>query len=82
MGLVYKGLMDGLELGVNYTQVYERTDAEPWKAIDRPHMNVTLHGQILALDVSSAFRLNTATRKPKRTSGLSEINSPLNFRHC
>ena len=56
MGLVYKGLMDGLELGVNYTQVYERTDAEPWKAIDRPHMNVTLHGQILALDVSSASR--------------------------
>ena len=54
MGLVCKPLVDWLELGINYRRIYERTDADPDKATNRPHMNVALRGQILALDVSSA----------------------------
>ena len=53
MGLVCRPLVDWLELGINYRRSYERTDADPYKAVNRPHMNVALHGQILAFDVSS-----------------------------
>jgi hypothetical protein len=56
MGLVCRPAVDWLELGINYRRIYERTEADPYKAIDRPHMNVTLRGQILALDVSDSLR--------------------------
>jgi len=56
MGLVCRPTVDWLELGINYRRIYERTDADPYKAIDRPHMNVTLRGQILTLDISDSLR--------------------------
>jgi hypothetical protein len=54
MGLVCKPLVDWLELGINYRRLYQRTDTDLYKPVDRPHMNVALHGQILAFDISSA----------------------------
>ncbi len=56
MGLVCRPMVDWLELGINYRRIYERTEADPYKAVNRPHMNFNIRGQILALDVSSASR--------------------------
>lgn len=67
MGLVCKGLADWLEFGINYSQVYLRSDAEPYKAADRPHMNVTLRGQILALDISNGSRFEYQGRQDQKS---------------
>jgi hypothetical protein len=56
MGLACSPMVDWLELGINYRRIYERTEADPYKAVDRPHMNVTLRSRILALDISNSSR--------------------------
>jgi hypothetical protein len=54
MGLVCKPFVDWLELGINYRRIYQKTDADPYKAVNRPHMNVALSGRVLAFDITSA----------------------------
>jgi hypothetical protein len=66
MGLVCNPVVDWLELGINYKRIYQRTDADPYKAVNRPHMNVTFRGQILALDVSSASRFEYQSRETQK----------------
>ena len=56
MGLVCKPMTDWFELGVNYRRIYQRTEDDPYKAIDRPRLNIALRGQIFAFDASCASR--------------------------
>ena len=57
LGFVYKGFADWIDLGFNYRQVFERTDSEgEWKQENRPHLNVTLKGQLFGLNVSDRSR--------------------------
>ena len=53
MGLVNRGLIKGLEFGFNYRQIYQRSEADPWKPLGQPHLNLVLRGKVLALDISN-----------------------------
>lgn len=57
LGFVYGGFADWLDLGLNYRQVFTRADSEgEWKQENRPHLNVTLKGQLFGLGVSNRAR--------------------------
>jgi len=57
LGFVYKSFADWIDLGFNYRQVFERTDSEgEWTQENRPHLNVTLKGQLFGLNVSNRSR--------------------------
>ena len=66
MGLVYNGLVEWLELGINYRQVFLTSQADPWKPVDRPHLNVTFRGQILAFDISNGSRFEYQSRDDRK----------------
>ena len=66
LGFIYKGFADWLDLGINYRQVFERTDSEgEWKQENRPHLNVTLKGQLFGLNVSDRSRFEYRDREDK-----------------
>lgn len=66
LGFVYKGFADWVDLGFNYRQVFERTDSEgEWTQENRPHLNVTLKGQLFGLNVSDRSRFEYRDREDK-----------------
>ena len=52
MGLVNYGLINGLEFGLNYRQVYGRTETNSWSPDGRPHFNVRIRKKILGFEIS------------------------------
>ncbi|MGB2806490.1 MAG: DUF2490 domain-containing protein [Sedimentisphaerales bacterium] len=66
LGFVYKGFAEWIDLGFNYRQAFERTDSEgEWKQENRPHLNVTLKGQLFGLNVSDRSRFEYRDREDK-----------------
>ena len=66
LGFVYGSLADWLDLGFNYRQVFERTDSEgDWKQENRPHLNITLKGQLFGLNISDRSRFEYRDREDK-----------------
>ena len=66
LGFVYKGFAEWIDLGFNYRQVFERTDSEgEWKQENRPHLNVTLKGQLFGFNVSDRSRFEYRDREDK-----------------
>ena len=65
LGFVYKGLADWMELGLNYRQVFEKDNKGTWRRENRPHLNVTLKGQLAGLDVSNRARLEYRDRESR-----------------
>lgn len=64
-GLVYKSLADWIDFGFNYRQVFEKDSNNKWKQENRPHLNVTLKGKLLGLNVSDRSRLEYRDREEK-----------------
>jgi len=57
LGFVYGGFADWIDLGINYRQIFGRSgSAGDWKQENRPHLNVTLKGQLFDLSVSNRSR--------------------------
>ena len=57
LGFVYRSFADWIDLGFNYRQISERSDSEgEWTQENRPHLNVTLKGQLFGLNVSNRSR--------------------------
>lgn len=54
IGILYRGLADWIDIGLNYRAIYDRDDNE-W-AENRPYLNVDLHGELFGLDVSDRSR--------------------------
>jgi len=66
LGFVYGSLAEWIDLGFNYRQVFERTDsAGEWKQENRPHLNVTLKGQLFGFGVSDRSRFEYRDREDK-----------------
>ena len=64
LGFVYGGFADWIDLGFNYRQVFARADsAGEWKQENRPHLNVTLKGQLFDLSVSNRSRFEFRDRE-------------------
>lgn len=63
LGLVYKSLADWIDLGVNYRKAFQRDSEDKWRQENRPHLNITLKGQLSNLDVSSRSRFEYRDRE-------------------
>jgi len=66
IGFVYKSLADWIDLGVNYRKVFERDSKDKWGQENRPHLNITLRGQLSDFDVSSRSRFEYRDRENKK----------------
>jgi len=66
VGFVYKGLADWVELGFNYRYVSEKGGKDDWRRERRPHMNITLKGQLFGLGVSNRSRFEYRNREKKK----------------
>ena len=65
VGLVYKSLADWIDLGINYRQVFEKDSKGQWRQENRPHLNITLKGQLFDLGLSSRSRFEYRDREDK-----------------
>jgi len=63
LGFVYRGLADWLSVGFNYRQIFEEDSTGEWRYENRPHLNATLTGRFLGLDVSDRSRLEYRDRE-------------------
>jgi len=66
LGFVYKGFADWIDLGFNYRQVFEKDNAGEWRPENRPHLNVTLKGQLFDLALSDRSRFEYRDRENKK----------------
>ncbi len=62
LGLVYSGLAEWLDLGLNYRQVFEKKSGK-WKEENRPHINATLKWKLLDFSFSNSGRFAYRNRK-------------------
>ena len=65
VGFVHKSFADWIDLGFNYRQVFEKDSKGKWRQENRPHLNVTLKGKLLGLDVSDRSRFEYRDRENK-----------------
>lgn len=65
VGFVYKSFADWVDLGFNYRQVFEKDSEGEWRQENRPHLNVTLKGKLLGLDLSDRSRIEYRDREDK-----------------
>ena len=63
IGLAYSGLADWLTIGLNYRQVFSKNSNEIWTQENRPHLNLTLNGDILGLSVANRSRFEYRDRE-------------------
>lgn len=64
-GFVYGGFADWFDLGFNYRQVFEKDSSGQWRSENRPHINVTIKGKLLGLDMSNRSRFEYRDRENK-----------------
>lgn len=57
IALIYKGLPDWIDLGLNFRKVYVEDDSNTWRQENRPHLNVTLKKKLGAITFSTRNRI-------------------------
>jgi hypothetical protein len=81
LGIVYKGLADWLDIGFNFRKEYEKDSKGKFRHENRPHLNLTVKGKMLGLDVSNRSRFEWRDRENKddlwRYRNKSTIKFPL-----
>lgn len=65
LGFVYKSLADWIELGANYRQVFEKDSEGKWRQENRPHLNITLKGQLFDLSLNNRSRFEYRDKENK-----------------
>ena len=63
LGFVYKGLTDWIDLGLNYKLSFRKDDDGHWSRENRPHLNITLNGQLGAFGFSDRSRFEFRDRE-------------------
>jgi len=85
LGFVYKSLADWIDLGVNYRKAFEKDSKDKWRQENRPHLNVTLKGKLLGLDLSDRSRRASHSVEilflGPHFAGLPHLNRHLNCTH-
>lgn len=66
LGFTHKNFIDGIDLGFNFKKVYEKDSKGKWRHENRPHLNLTIKGQLLNLDISNRCRLEYRDREKKK----------------
>lgn len=57
LGLIYKGLGDWIDVGLNFRKGFKEDSADDWLQENRTHLNVTLKQKLGDIDVSMRNRL-------------------------
>lgn len=57
IGLIYKGLGDYIDIGLNFRKVYVEDDSNTWRHENRPHINLTLKKKLGSIAFSTRSRL-------------------------
>jgi len=57
LGIVYQGLADWLDVGVNYRAIFRKIAGDEWKNADRGHLNVTARSRLMGIAFSDRVRL-------------------------
>jgi hypothetical protein len=65
LGFVYENFAQGVDLGFNCRQVFEKDSEGTWRRENRPHLNVTLKAKLLDLELSSRSRFEFRDRENK-----------------
>ena len=61
----YSGLAEWLDLGAGFRLIYEKDSSDEWQRENRPHLNVTLKGNMFDCSVSSRSRIEYRDRTAK-----------------
>ncbi len=67
LGIVYKGLADWLDVGFDFRKECEKDSKGKFRHENRPHLNRTLKGRLLNLDVSNRSRFSRKDKENKDT---------------
>jgi len=65
LGLVYSGVADWIDLGVNFRLIYEKDSHDEFQRENMPHLNVTFKGRVLDCQVSTRNRFEFRDRTDK-----------------
>jgi hypothetical protein len=65
LGLVYKGLADGPDIGFSFKKEYEKDSGGKFRHENRPHLNLTFKRRIFDFDTSNRVRLEHRNRETK-----------------
>ena len=57
LGVVYKGLADWLDVGVNYRAIFTRLSDDEWRNARRGYLNVTARSRLMGIAFSDRVRL-------------------------
>jgi hypothetical protein len=67
MGLVYRGLGDWIDVGLNFKKEYEKDSAGEFVHENRPHLNIMLNGKAFGFDVANRSRLEYRDKEHKKS---------------
>ena len=65
LGLVYKGLANGPDIGLNFKKEYEKDSTGKLRQENRPHLNITFKGTVFDFATSNRTRLEYRNREKK-----------------
>lgn len=57
LGIVYTGVADWLDVGMNYRLVFRKLTEEDWKHENRPHLNFTMRYRLFSIAFNDRVRL-------------------------
>lgn len=83
LGLTYSGLVDWLDLGINYRQIFEKDGSNKWGYENRPHLNITFKGKVNDWSLSNRSRFEYRNKEEGndgwRYRNKSTIKIPIKF---
>jgi hypothetical protein len=65
LGLVYKSLAKGMDIGFDFKKEYEKDSTGKFRQENRPHLNITFRGKLFDFSASDRIRLEYRNREKK-----------------
>jgi hypothetical protein len=65
VGLVFKSLAEGTDIGFDFKKEYEKDSEGKFRQENRPHLNITFRGNLFDFDTSNRVRLEYRNREKK-----------------
>jgi hypothetical protein len=66
IGLVFKSLAEGMNIGFDFKKEYEKDSKGKFRQENRPHLNITFKGNLFDFDTSNRVRLEYRNREKKK----------------
>ncbi len=83
MGVVYKNVVENVDLGFNFRKVFTKISRDNWNSENRPHLNLTIRGELFDMPVSNRSRFEyrdiDESKNLFRYKNKFTINFPLEF---